>query len=38
MIPKLDLGFQALRHSVDSVIIKGVQDLTIEQTGTQLKL
>lgn len=38
MIPKLDLGFKALEHSVSQVTIKQVQDLNIEQTGTQLIL
>lgn len=36
MIPKLDLGFQALQHSVEKVTIKHVQDLNEDQKGTHL--
>ncbi len=38
MIPKLVLGFQALEHNVNNVTIKHVQNVLIEQTGTQLVL
>lgn len=38
MIPKLDLGFQALSNAVDKVTIKHMQDLNTEQTGTELTL
>jgi len=38
MIPKLDLGFRALNHAVDRVIVKQVQDLNNEGTGTALIL
>jgi acetylglutamate kinase len=38
MIPKLDLGFQVLEHNVNNVTIKHVQNVLIEQTGTQLVL
>jgi len=36
MIPKLDLGFQAINNSVSKVIIKHVHDLNIEHAGTTL--
>ncbi len=38
MIPKLDLGFQSLKKTVNQVTIKAVEDLTIEESGTQLLL
>ncbi len=38
MIPKLDLGFKALSHSVERVTIRQVFDLNQDDKGTQLVL
>lgn len=37
MIPKLDLGFQALNAGVSEVIIKSAKDLNDDKTGTVLR-